>query len=106
MASKSANVVVARNGSASIRVTIVIHYAKNCVAGSCQLPHIEVTARLTRRLCQLKNGRGNVTAANAGKLNVPSPGSIAIAVWIAFSKTVKDHIVHSSETFLSNTTWT
>src|SRR5262249_14013024 len=49
---------------------------------------------------------GNVTVVNAGKSNAHSPGSIAFVVWIAFSKSVKNHIAHSSESFSSNTTWT
>src|SRR5262249_25940556 len=49
---------------------------------------------------------GNVTVVNAGKSNAHSPGSIAFVVWIAFSKSVKNHIAHSSESFLSSTTWT
>src|SRR5262249_2958738 len=49
---------------------------------------------------------GNVTVVNAGKSNAHSPGSIAFVGWIAFSKSVKNHIAHSSESFLSSTTWT
>src|SRR5215813_5792277 len=49
---------------------------------------------------------GNVTVVNAGKSNAHSPGSIAFVVWIAFSKSVKNHIARSSEYFSSSTTWT
>src|SRR5262244_4363552 len=49
---------------------------------------------------------GNVIVVNAGKSNAHSPGSIAFVVWIAFSKSVKNHIARSSEYFSSSTTWT
>src|SRR5262245_8689074 len=48
----------------------------------------------------------NVIVVNAGKSNAHSPGSIAFVVWIAFSKSVKNHIAHSFESFSSSTTWT
>src|SRR5215813_8676153 len=48
----------------------------------------------------------NVIVVNAGKSNAHSPGSIAFVVWIAFSKSVKNHIARSSEYFSSSTTWT
>lgn len=107
MASKSASAVDARNGLAWTKVTIAMSYAGSYVAvGLYQLPHTVVTARLSWRLYRLKSDVGNGIAASAGKLNAPLPGSIAIVVWIAFLKSVKDHIVHSFESFSSNTIWT
>jgi Transposase DDE domain len=51
-----------------------------------------------------KERHGKRNCRQRWKSNAHSLGSIAFVVWIAFSKSVKNHIAHSSESFSSSTT--